>query len=60
MSHSTSVVAFVWSDDTSAAAVDALFGRRRSRSRRREPHFSAFIAARGPQSTPDATRGPRR
>lgn len=64
MNASTPVVAFVWSDDTSAAAIDAMFGRRRGRARRHAPQsgegFSAFIAARGPQSAVAVTRGARR
>lgn len=64
MSPSTPVVAFVWSDDTSAAAIDAMFGRRRPRARRPVSQtiegFSAFIAARGPQSSTAVMRGSRR
>lgn len=64
MSPSTPVLAFVWSDDTSAAAIDAMFGQRRSRERRQAPQsiegFSAFIAARGPRSAVAVARGTRR
>lgn len=57
MNVPTPLVAFIWSDDTSAAAVDAMFSRR-SKARHRTPQFSAFIASRGPQV--DRVRNARR
>lgn len=59
MNASTPLVAFVWSDDTSAAAVDAMFSRR-GKTRPRATQFSAFIAARGPQTGLDKSRSARR
>lgn len=53
MSISTPVVTFIWSDDTSAAALDAFFSRKRRRTDTWCTQLSAFIAARGPQPAVD-------
>lgn len=49
MNASTPVLAFVWSGELSAQAVDEMFGRQRVSRSKARTQVAAFVAARGPQ-----------
>ena len=47
--NSTPVLAFVWSDETHSAELEAFFQSHRRRARRR-PRIGAFVAAQPPRT----------
>lgn len=49
MNCRTPVLAFVWSGELPAQAIDEMLGGRRVMRRPPRPQVSAFVAARGPQ-----------